>query len=79
MVAYSTTQSSQTPHMQLFVYDIQGGEHQAGYFNLVDDSMGWLGDVLVGSDGRVVLNASLKMQVSNGAPTLGLLTTLVFP
>jgi hypothetical protein len=79
MVAYATTQTSQTPHMLVFAYDIQGGEHQTGNVGLVDDSTGYLGDALVASDGRVLLNASLRMHPSAGAIPMSVLATLVYP
>jgi hypothetical protein len=65
--------------MLVFAYDIQGGEHQTGNVGLVDDSTGYLGDALVASDGRVLLNASLRMHPSAGAIPMSVLATLVYP
>lgn len=78
IIAYGTTQWSQTPHPQLWVYDAAGTEYHGGDLTLVDESMGSLGDVIVDSEGRVILNANLKLRVSNEAPMWPVLGSFVF-
>lgn len=79
MVAYATTQWTQVPHPQLFIYDIGGGIHHDGNLALVDDEGGYVGQVLVGSDGRVLLNTTLRFHPSGSVPPLAVLAQFTFP
>jgi hypothetical protein len=79
MIGYGVTLwSAGPPHLQLFAYDAQGGEHHTSYLELADDSMGFMRDVLAASDGRLLVNATIKTQPSAAESGFSGLFTLVY-
>jgi hypothetical protein len=79
MIGYGVTRLSAGPtHMQLFAYDAHGGEHQTGELYLADDPMGFMRNVLVASDGRLLLNATIKEHPSAAEAGLSGLFTMVY-
>jgi hypothetical protein len=78
MIAYATTQwGGGGFRMQLFTWDGGGGQHYSGFLTLLDDSLGWISNALVASDGRVLITAYLKTHPSNGEPGFNAFLTLL--
>lgn len=76
-IAYATTQWTQTPDMQLWVYDAAGTELHGDTLHLAGED-GVLGPAIVDSEGRVIVNASMRLHPSAQAPIWPVLASFVF-
>lgn len=77
-IVYATTQWSQIPHPQLFVYGRNGEQIRTGTLTLIDDSAGSIEGAIATSEGLTVANVSLRLHPSNAVPRWPFLMSFVY-